>query len=218
MRLPLALLAAAVFALLPSPSPAAPPQERTVVVLLFDGVEPGALTLAPVPAFERMRAEGSFSHGFEPPFPTLSLISGFTISTGCWPAHHGIVTQQVRGRRRPALRPQPRRRLDDGLREPAPGRREAGRALGRARLVRRALACARAAREHRGRDAGARQLPRRRDARGRSGGPAGHAGRAAPAPDPRLLPRARRGGALRGDALQRGARRGGRGWTARSRA
>ena len=94
MRLPPALLAAAVFALLPSPSPAAPPQERTVVVLLFDGVEPGALQLAPVPAFERMRAEGSFSHGFEPPFPTLSLISGFTISTGCWPAHHGIVTNK----------------------------------------------------------------------------------------------------------------------------
>jgi hypothetical protein len=78
------------------PSRAAPPQERTVVVLLFDGVAPGLLALAPVPAFERIRAEGSFSHGFEPPFPTLSLISGFTISTGCWPEHHGIVTNKFR--------------------------------------------------------------------------------------------------------------------------
>jgi predicted AlkP superfamily pyrophosphatase or phosphodiesterase len=73
---------------------AAPPHERTVVVLLFDGVAESLLSLAPVPAFERMREEGSFSHGFEPPFPTLSLVSGFTISTGCWPAQHGIVTNK----------------------------------------------------------------------------------------------------------------------------
>lgn len=93
MRLLPALLLASL-ALLPVRSLAAPPQERTVVVLLFDGVEPGLLTLAPVPAFERMRAQGSFSHGFEPPFPSISLISGFTISTGCWPEHHGIVTNK----------------------------------------------------------------------------------------------------------------------------
>jgi predicted AlkP superfamily pyrophosphatase or phosphodiesterase len=80
-----------------TPGRAAPPQERTVVVLLFDGVAEGLLSLAPVPAFERMRAEGSFSHGFEPPFPTLSLVSGFTISTGCWPEHHGIVTNKFLG-------------------------------------------------------------------------------------------------------------------------
>src|SRR5262249_12504260 len=52
------------------------------------------LSEVPVPAFERIRKEGSFSHGFEPPFPTISLISGFTISTGCWPEHHGIVTNK----------------------------------------------------------------------------------------------------------------------------
>jgi predicted AlkP superfamily pyrophosphatase or phosphodiesterase len=94
MRLLPPLLAAAALALFPLPSHAAPPQERTVVVLLFDGVEPSLLRLAPVPAFERMRAEGSFSHGLEPPFPTISLISGFTLSTGCWPARHGIVTNK----------------------------------------------------------------------------------------------------------------------------
>jgi predicted AlkP superfamily pyrophosphatase or phosphodiesterase len=91
---PLPLLFAAALALLSAPALAAPPQERTVVVLLFDGVAPSLLALAPVPAFERMRREGSFSHGFEPPFPTISLISGFTISTGCWPEHHGIVTNE----------------------------------------------------------------------------------------------------------------------------
>jgi predicted AlkP superfamily pyrophosphatase or phosphodiesterase len=93
MRSPL-LLAAAALALLTAPAHAAPPQERTLVVLLFDGVAPAALQLAPVPAFERMRKEGSFSHGFEPPFPSISLIGGFTLSTGCWPEHHGIVTNK----------------------------------------------------------------------------------------------------------------------------
>jgi predicted AlkP superfamily pyrophosphatase or phosphodiesterase len=93
MRLLSALLLLALW-LPAAPAHAAPPHERTVVVLLFDGVAPSLLQLAPVPAFERMREEGSFSHGFEPPFPTLSLISGFTISTGCWPEHHGIVTNK----------------------------------------------------------------------------------------------------------------------------
>src|SRR5262245_15442969 len=91
---PLPLLLAAALAALSAPALAAPPDERTVVVLLFDGVAPAELELAPVPAFERMRKEGSFSHGFEPPFPSISLIGGFTISTGCWPEHHGIVTNK----------------------------------------------------------------------------------------------------------------------------
>ena len=70
---------------------------RTVVVLLFDGAAPALLPLAPTPAFARMRAEGSHTHAFVPPFPTISLISGFTISTGCWPARHGIVTNKFQG-------------------------------------------------------------------------------------------------------------------------
>jgi len=93
MRL-LALCAAALGLLAPAPAPAAPPWERTVVVLLFDGVAPALLEGVPTPAFDRMRREGAFTHAFVPPFPTISLISGFTISTGCWPEHHGIVTNK----------------------------------------------------------------------------------------------------------------------------
>jgi alkaline phosphatase D len=32
----------------------------------------------------------------EPPFPTVSLTSQTTISTGCWPSHHGVVANQFR--------------------------------------------------------------------------------------------------------------------------
>jgi len=88
------LIAAVVLSWLPNPGAAAVPSERTVVVLLFDGVAPALLELAPTPAFTRMREEGAFTHAFVPPFPTISLISGFTISTGCWPERHGIVTNK----------------------------------------------------------------------------------------------------------------------------
>src|SRR4030095_10072943 len=83
--------AIAVIAALAFPASAA---NRTVVVLLFDGWAPAAL--------DRMRREGAWTHRFVPPFPSISLISGVTISTGCWPEHHGIVTNvfldPVRGR------------------------------------------------------------------------------------------------------------------------
>jgi predicted AlkP superfamily pyrophosphatase or phosphodiesterase len=73
---------------------AAPPAERTVVVLLFDGVPPALLEAVETPACDRIRAEGTWSNGMQPAFPTISLINGVTISTGCWPERHGIVTNK----------------------------------------------------------------------------------------------------------------------------
>jgi hypothetical protein len=68
----------------------APP--RSVVLLLFDGVAPALLAAHPTPAFDRIRREGVFSHDYEPVFPSVSMINQVTISTGCWPEHHGIVS------------------------------------------------------------------------------------------------------------------------------
>jgi len=70
------------------------PAQRTVVVMLFDGLAPAFLDGQPTPALDRLRREGSWSRNMVPPFPSISLISGFTISTGCWPEHHGIVTNR----------------------------------------------------------------------------------------------------------------------------
>jgi len=56
------LLLLAVFLSLPVFSvaaEAAPPGERTVVVLLFDGVAPALLEAVETPAFDRIRAEGA---------------------------------------------------------------------------------------------------------------------------------------------------------------
>ncbi len=66
--------------------------QRTVVVLLFDGFAPAMLTGNATPAIDRMRREGAWTHHFVPPFPSISLVSGVTISTGCWPEHHGIIS------------------------------------------------------------------------------------------------------------------------------
>ncbi len=65
---------------------------RTVVILLFDGFASSLLRSIPAPAFERIRREGAWTDRMNPPFPTISLISQTTISTGCWPEHHGIVS------------------------------------------------------------------------------------------------------------------------------
>jgi predicted AlkP superfamily pyrophosphatase or phosphodiesterase len=66
--------------------------EPSVVVMLFDGFSPQYIEKFPTPAFDRMRAEGAWSHAMDQAFPTISLIGATTISTGCWPEQHGIVT------------------------------------------------------------------------------------------------------------------------------
>ncbi|MBI3785346.1 MAG: alkaline phosphatase family protein [Deltaproteobacteria bacterium] len=66
--------------------------DRTVVVLLFDGFAPSLLKTFPLAALDFMRQEGAWTHHMIPAFPTISLVNQTTISTGCWPEHHGIVT------------------------------------------------------------------------------------------------------------------------------
>ena len=88
-------LAPALAALLVAAAPAAAGADtrgRTVVLLLYDGLAPALLDAHPTPAFDRIAREGARSHRFEPVFPSISLINQVTISTGCWPEHHGIVT------------------------------------------------------------------------------------------------------------------------------
>ncbi len=85
-----AQLAAAIMLALVGPAAADP--GPTAVVLLFDGFAPPMLELAETPNLDRMAREGVSSRGFVPAFPTISLINAVTVSTGCWPAQHGIVT------------------------------------------------------------------------------------------------------------------------------
>src|SRR5215470_217709 len=73
--------------------PASALPERTVVVVLFDGFAPAELDAAkPTPNFDRLKREGAWSRHLVPAFPTISLINHTTYETGCWPEHHGIVS------------------------------------------------------------------------------------------------------------------------------
>jgi len=74
------------------PSPARADDDRTVVVLLFDGFAPALVDAFDTPALDRMQREGVFTHHLAPAFPSISLVNQVTISTGCWPEHHGIVS------------------------------------------------------------------------------------------------------------------------------
>src|SRR5215472_5007456 len=83
-----------------SPAEAA---ERTVVYVLFDGFSPAELDAArPTPNFDRLKREGAWSRHLVPAFPTISLINHTTFETGCWPEHHGILSNffydPIRGR------------------------------------------------------------------------------------------------------------------------
>ncbi|HWA92334.1 MAG TPA: ectonucleotide pyrophosphatase/phosphodiesterase [Rhizomicrobium sp.] len=84
---------AALFAALVFGAGAATAAERTVVAVLFDGFAPAELDAAkPTPNFDRLKREGAWSRHLVPAFPTISLINHTTYETGCWPSHHGIVS------------------------------------------------------------------------------------------------------------------------------
>lgn len=70
----------------------ADPPPRTVVLLLFDGLAPALLEGVATPTLERLRREGAWTHHMRPAFPSISLVNQITVSTGCWPEHHGIVS------------------------------------------------------------------------------------------------------------------------------
>ena len=67
--------------------------ERTVVYVLFDGFSPAELDAAhPTPHFDELKREGAWSRHLVPAFPSISLINHTTAYTGCWPEHHGIMS------------------------------------------------------------------------------------------------------------------------------
>ena len=66
--------------------------ERPHVVLVsFDGFRPDYLARFDTPAFDRLAVEGAAAEGLIPIFPSLTFPSHYTIATGLYPEHHGIV-------------------------------------------------------------------------------------------------------------------------------
>ena len=65
-----------------------------VVLISFDGLRHDYLDRVETPGFDRLRATGAVAEGLIPVFPSLTFPSHYSIVTGMYPAHHGIVGNQ----------------------------------------------------------------------------------------------------------------------------
>lgn len=76
--------------------------DRTVIVVLIDGLAPSMVEGTETPNLDRMAREGSHTHHLMPVFPTMSMVNHTSFATGCWPDKHGIMSNifvdPIRGR------------------------------------------------------------------------------------------------------------------------
>lgn len=68
--------------------------DRTVVVVMIDGFPARLLDKAQTPTFDRLLAQSVWSDRLVPAFPSVSHTNWVSLSTGCWPERHGIVSNQ----------------------------------------------------------------------------------------------------------------------------
>jgi predicted AlkP superfamily pyrophosphatase or phosphodiesterase len=71
------------------PPPSTDP--ATVVVLSFDGFAADYLAHEHLPNFAKLIARGVRADGLVPPFPSKTFPSHYSMATGLYPGHHGIV-------------------------------------------------------------------------------------------------------------------------------
>ena len=77
------------------PAPGAVPPEGAdrpyLVMVSFDGMAHYLLDRVPTPAFDRVARQGARADGLIPSYPTKTFPNHYTLATGLYPAHHGIV-------------------------------------------------------------------------------------------------------------------------------
>lgn len=71
---------------------AARAQGPGLVLLVFDGFARATYERAATPNLDRMRAEGASTLDMRPVWPSVSLTNHFSLSTGCYPERHGVVS------------------------------------------------------------------------------------------------------------------------------
>jgi len=73
---------------------AAPPvmdEDTTVLLMVADGLRPDYVTPDLMPNLCREAEGGVLCTAHHAAIPTLTRVNSATLSTGCYPAHHGIV-------------------------------------------------------------------------------------------------------------------------------
>lgn len=86
------LLAAGACSVAPRPARPAPP----LILVSFDGFRWDYMDRAPTPALDRLAAEGVRAERLIAAFPTKTFPNHYTIATGLYPEHHGIVANNIR--------------------------------------------------------------------------------------------------------------------------
>jgi len=77
-----------------APSTAAPTR-ATVILISIDGYRADYFERYPTPTLRRLAAEGGRSEGLIPAFPSKTFPNHYTIVTGLYPSHHGIVGNTI---------------------------------------------------------------------------------------------------------------------------
>ena len=70
--------------------------DRTVILISFDGWRWDYQTHIPVPNLQRLIARGVRAEALIPAFPSKTFPNHYTIVTGLYPGHHGIVANNIR--------------------------------------------------------------------------------------------------------------------------
>ena len=93
---PPAARAAAPAAIVPAASAATPTAARIPVILVsIDGFRPDDLTRGVSPTLNALAADGVRAIGMQASFPTLTFPNHYTLVTGLYPDHHGIVANSM---------------------------------------------------------------------------------------------------------------------------
>jgi predicted AlkP superfamily pyrophosphatase or phosphodiesterase len=69
--------------------------QPTVIVVSFDGFRWDYTSKAPTPNLRQLMARGVHAQNLIPSFPSKTFPNHYTIVTGLYPGHHGIVANNV---------------------------------------------------------------------------------------------------------------------------
>ncbi len=78
------------------PPAAAPPVRPTVILISFDGFGWDYLSKAPTPNLRALMTRGVHAESLMPSYPPKTFPNHYTIATGLYPGHHGIVANVVK--------------------------------------------------------------------------------------------------------------------------
>ena len=72
------------------------PNERHIILLIvWDGLRPDMITAKNTPFVHQMAQRGVFCTANHAVFPTATRINSASLTTGCYPARHGIVDNEL---------------------------------------------------------------------------------------------------------------------------